>query len=239
MAERDDGAGFEWRCEHCGARTPRHNPPCSNCGGMQFEKAPVNTDADVAAAESLVPTTRRALVAYGAAGAAAVLGGGYLLWDAYTPPAIPEAPGQGERASGISLSTVEDGVLAGVNEERETALSVTDRVRNAARYATAYTVVEGEDGSARELVGRLREFRIGDFRFVRRIFSGPEGERGIDTVTDASALASTIVDSFFANDDVRASLTNDRFSVGGVDVHVDPAGDVYASMVVATGDGFP
>ncbi|NHN41340.1 zinc ribbon-containing protein [Halorubellus sp. JP-L1] len=236
MDDAGDGVGFEWRCEHCGDRSPKHNPPCSNCGGMQFEQVPVNSAADVEAAESLVPTTRRALLGYGAAGAVAAVGGGYLLWDAYTPPEIPDAPGNSERAGGISLSAAADEILAAVNDQRETPLSATESARSAARYATAYTVVEG-DGSARELYGRLDEFRIGRFQVVRRVVSGDGSQRGIDGFADADAVASTFVESFFANDDVRAFLLNERFSNAGVDVHVDPDGDVYASMVVATGGG--
>jgi len=237
MDDAGDGGGFEWRCEHCGERTPKHNPPCSNCGGMQFEQVPVNTVADVEAAESLVPTTRRALVGYGAAGAAAVVGGGYLLWDAYTPPAIPDAPGSAERAGGISLSAAAEGVLAGVNDQREAPLEATESARSAARYATAYTVVEGDDGSARELYGRLDEFHVGRFQVVRRVVSGDGSQRAIEGFADADAMAARFVESFFANDDVRAIILSERFSNAGVDVHVDPDGDVYAAMVVATGGG--
>lgn len=241
MDDGVDGGGFEWRCEHCGERTPRHNPPCSNCGGMQFEKVPVNTEADVEAAESLVPTTRRALLAYGAAGVAAVVGGGYLLYDEYTPPAIPDAPGRPESAGGISFAAVESGVVDRVNDERETDLSPTESARNAARYATAYTVVEGDDGDARELFGRLNEFHVGEFRYVRRVYGTQAGseDRAIDGFASADELAGALADDWLGSDEVREVLVADRFSNVGVDVHVDPAGDVYAALVVATGgDGF-
>lgn len=32
---------MEWMCAECGAPHPRNNPPCKNCGAMQFEKTVV------------------------------------------------------------------------------------------------------------------------------------------------------------------------------------------------------
>jgi hypothetical protein len=235
MDDAADAGGFEWRCEHCGERTPKHNPPCSNCGGMSLEKVPLDGERDVREAESLLGTSRRTVLGYGVAGAVAVLGGGYLLYDEYTPPAIPDAPGSAERAGGISLSAVEDALLAAVNAERGAALAAEGRVVDAARYATAYTVVEGEEGSARELFGRLRDFRLGQFQFVRRILTGAEGERAIDGFADADAVADAFLRNLLGDDDVRAFLTDERFEHGSADVHVAPNGDVYATVVVASG----
>jgi hypothetical protein len=239
MVDAEDDGGFEWRCEHCGERTPKNNPPCSNCGGMSMEKAPLDGGRDVQEAEALAGTSRRTVLGYGVAGAAAILGGGYFIWDALTPPEIPDAPGSGESASGLSLSAVADGILAGVNAERDAALAAEGRVVEAARYATAYTVVEGDEGSARELYGRLDEFRIGRYQFVRRVITGESGTPAIETFADADGLATAFVDLLLGDEDVRAFLVNERFTNGGVDVHVDPAGDVYVAVVVATGgDGF-
>ncbi|MFC6955553.1 hypothetical protein [Halorubellus litoreus] len=235
MDDAADAGGFEWRCEHCGERTPKHNPPCSNCGGMSLEKVPLDGERDVREAESLLGTSRRALVGYGVAGAVAVFGGGYLLYEEYTPPAIPDAPGSAERAGGISLVTVEDAILAGVNAERDAPLAADGRVVDAARYATAYTVTTGEDGSARELFGRLRDFRLGRFQFVRRIFTGGEGERAIEGFADADAVADAFLRNLLGDDEVREFLTSERFEHGSADVHVAPNGDVYASVVVASG----
>ena len=235
MVDVEDGGGFEWRCEHCGERTPKNNPPCSNCGGMSFEKAPLDAERDVQEAKALAGTSRRTVVGYGVAGAAAIIGGGYFIWDALTPPEIPDAPGSAESAGGISLVAAADAILAGVNDARSEPLTTVDRVQSAARYATAYTVLEGESGTARELFQRLDEFRIGRFRFVRRVITGSEGARGIETFADTDDLAGAFVDSLLADEAVRAFLVNDRFSNAGVDVHVDPAGDVYAAVVVATG----
>jgi hypothetical protein len=239
VADDVDAGGFEWRCEHCGERTPKNNPPCSNCGGMAMEKAPLDAERDVREAESLAGTPRRTVLGYGAAGVAVVVGGGYFIWDALTPPAIPDAPGNGESAGGISLEAAADAILTGVNDARAEALGEVDRVQSAARYATAYTVVEGDAGSARELFRRLDEFRIGRFQFVRRVITGDADVRGIETFADAEDLAGAVVDSLLGDDDVRAVLVNDRFANGGVDVRVDPEGDVYVAVVVATGgDGF-
>ncbi|WP_323675568.1 hypothetical protein [Halorubellus sp. PRR65] len=235
MDDAADAGGFEWECEHCGERTPKHNPPCSNCGGMSLEKVPLDGEREVREAESLAGTSRRTVIGYGVAGAAAVVGGGYFIWDALTPPTIPDAPGNAERAGGISLAAVEDEVLAGVNAERDTALAAEGRVVEAARYATAYTVVEGESGSARELYGRLDEFRIGRYQFVRRILSGGESERAIEGFADADAVADAFLRNLLGDDDVRAFLTNERFEYGSADVHVAPNGDAYASVVVASG----
>lgn len=236
-------AGFEWECEHCGERTPKHNPPCSNCGGMQLAQVEVDAAAEIEAAESLVPTSRRALLGYGAAGAVAVGGGGYLLYDEYTPPAIPDAPGEGASAGGLSLTAAEEEALALVNEERETvlageaALSTSSSVRDAARYATAYTVVEPDGGSARELFGRLDEFHVGTFRFLRRVYLTDDDGRAVDRFENADALASTVVASWLADDDARRFLLDEDFAEGAVDAHVDPEGSVYVSVVVATGGG--
>jgi hypothetical protein len=168
-----------------------------------------------------------------------VVGGGYFIWDALTPPAIPDAPGSGASAGGISLEAAADAILAGVNDARAEALRAVDRVQSAARYATAYTIVEGDAGSARELFQRLDEFRIGRFQFVRRVITGDADGRGIERFADADDLAGAVVDSLLGEDDVRAFLANDRFANGAVDVHVDPEGDVYVAVVVATGgDGF-
>lgn len=235
--------GFEWACEHCGERTPKHNPPCSNCGGMQLERVEVDAAAEIEAAESLVPTSRRALLGYGAAGALAVGGGGFLLYDAYTPPEIPDAPGEGESAGGISLSAAEDEALALVNEERadvlgaDAALSTSSSVRDAARYATAYTVVEPEGGSARELFERLDGFHVGTFRFLRRVYPTDGDGRAVDRFESADALASAVVASWLSDDDARRFLLDERFEEGAVDAHVDPEGSVYVSVVVATGGG--
>ena len=239
MVDAEDAGGFEWECEHCGERTPKNNPPCSNCGGMSMEKVPLNGARDVQEAEALAGTSRRTVLAYGAAGAAAVVGGGYFIWDALTPPAIPDASGNADAAGGISLAAAADAILAGVNDERSAALAEVERVQSAARFATAYTVVEGESGSARELFQRLDEFRIGRFQFVRRVITGDAGTRGIETFADADELAAAVVDSLLGDDEVRAFLANERFANAGVDVHVDPEGDVYVAVVVATGgDGF-
>ena len=239
MVDAEDAGGFEWECEHCGERTPKNNPPCSNCGGMSMEKVPLNGARDVQEAEALAGTSRRTVLAYGAAGAAAVVGGGYFIWDALTPPAIPDASGNADAAGGISLAAAADAILAGVNDERSAALAEVERVQSAARFATAYTVVEGESGSARELFQRLDEFRIGRFQFVRRVITGDAGTRGIETFADADELAAAVVDSLLGTDEVRAFLANERFANAGVDVHVDPEGDVYVAVVVATGgDGF-
>jgi hypothetical protein len=239
MVDVEDDGGFEWRCEHCGERTPKNNPPCSNCGGMSMEKAPLDAERDVQEARALAGTSRRTVLGYGVAGAAAVVGGGYFIWDALTPPTTPDAPGNGETAGGISLGAAADAILAGVNAERDAALATVDRVQSAARYATAYTVVEGDAGSARELFGRLDEFRIGRFQFVRRVLTGEPGTRGIETFADANELAAAFVDTLLGDDEVRAFLVNDRFTNGAVDVHVDPEGNVYVAVVVATGgDGF-
>lgn len=238
----DDGegtGGFEWRCENCGERSPKHNPPCNNCGGMSFEKVDVDRMAEFEEAESLVPTTRRALIGYGIAGAVAVGGGGYLLYDEYTPPAIPDAPGRAASASGISLATAESGVLSRVNDERGEPLTVTESVRSAARYATAYTVVEDEGGDVNELFRRLNEFHVGQLRFGRVVFPSGSGEdeRAIDGFASASALADALASNWLDRDNTRELLLNERFPNAGVDVHVDPEGAVYASFVVATGDG--
>lgn len=202
---------------------------------MSFEKVPLDGERDVREAESLVGTSRRALLGYGVAGAVAVLGGGYLLYEEYTPPAVPDAPGSAERAGGISLSAVEDAILAGVNAARDDALTAEGRVVEAARYATAYTVVEGDAGSARELYGRLRDFRLGRFQFVRRVLTGGEGERAVEGFADADAVADAFLENVLGDDDVRAFLTAERFAHGSADVHVAPDGDVYASVVVASG----
>ena len=239
MVDAEDAGGFEWECEHCGERTPKNNPPCSNCGGMSMEKVPLNDEREVQEAEALAGTSRRTILGYGLAGVAAILGGGYFIWDALTPPEIPDAPGSGESAGGLSLVAAADAILAGVNDARAEALTEVDRVQAAARYATAYTVVEGESGSARELFQRVDEFRIGRFQFVRRVLTGDAGTRGIERFADADELAAAVVDSLLDDDEVRAFLVNERFSNAGVDVHVDPAGDVYVAVVVATGgDGF-
>lgn len=235
VVDGGDAGGFEWRCEHCGERTPKNNPPCSNCGGMSMEKAPLDAERDVQEAEALAGTSRRTVLGYGAAGVAVVVGGGYFIWDALTPPEIPDAPGRAESAGGISLAAAADAILAGVNDARSVALTEVDRVQSAARYATAYTIVEGDSGSARELFQRLDEFRIGRFQFVRRAITGESGTRGIDTFADADALAAAFVDTLLADDDVRAFLVDEQFSNAGVDVHVDPDGDVYVAVVVATG----
>jgi len=238
-------AGFEWECEHCGERTPKHNPPCSNCGGMQLAQVKVDAAAEAEAAESLVGTSRRALVGYGVAGAVAVGGGGYLMYDAYTPPEIPDAPGEGESAGGLSLSAAEDEALALVNEEREASLSgeatlsTSASVRDAARYATAYTVVEPEGGNARELFSRLDEFHVGTFRYLRRVYPGEDGRdgRAIDGFEDADALGAAAATSWLRDDDARRVLVHEEFTEGAVDAHVDPEGRVYVSIVVATGGG--
>lgn len=239
MVDAGDDGGFEWRCEHCGERTPKNNPPCSNCGGMSMEKAPLDAERDVQEARALAGTSRRTVIGYVVAGAAAVVGGGYFIWDALTPPSIPDAPGSGESAGGISLVAAADAILAGVNDARSEPLSDVERVQSAARYATAYTVVEGDAGSARELFGRLDEFRIGRFQFVRRVATGEPGTPAIETFADADDVAATFVETLLADEDVRAFLVNERFANAGVDVRVDPDGNVYVAVVVATGgDGF-
>lgn len=35
---------MEWMCAECGAPHPKNNPPCRNCGAMQFEKTTVRVD---------------------------------------------------------------------------------------------------------------------------------------------------------------------------------------------------
>jgi hypothetical protein len=35
---------MEWRCTNCGASHPRKNPPCHECGGMDFERVVVRLE---------------------------------------------------------------------------------------------------------------------------------------------------------------------------------------------------
>lgn len=240
MEDADGGdGGFEWRCENCGARTPKHNPPCSRCGNMQFEQVPLDQQADYEAAESLVPTSRRAVLGYGLAGASAILGGGYLLYDEYTPPAIPDAPGQSERANGIELADVETTIVERVNAERETPLERADATQDAARYATAYVVNHDLEDDAGELYQGVSDFHIGDFRlFGRQITTEEVGaERAIEAFDDETGLAAAVLAAWLDGGRVQEVLTDERYSTVGVDVHVDENGDVYSMLVVATGDG--
>lgn len=229
----DLSGGFEWACEHCGDRTPKHNPPCSNCGGMSFEKVPLDGEEALEDVESLVPTTRRAMIAYGAAAVLALAGGGWMTYREYTEPSIPDAPGHPDSVDGFEFATVEDAVLDAVNEERATALETSGSARAAAAYASAFTVNhraatrDGADGSSgtdgatstksdaeraiertRELYRRVGEFHIGDFQILRTVLRTDE-VRGDDETTGSGDDAPSALDSFEDERDLASYLAND------------------------------
>lgn len=237
--EDADGAdalgGFEWACEHCGERTPKHSPPCSNCGGMQFEKVEWSHSAEIEKAESLVPTSRRAFATYGAAGALVVLGGGWMMYREYTEPTVPKMPGDADGALGFSFEVVESEIRESVNAERSTTLEPTASARNAARFANAFTIDRGPDAPERDLYRRVDGFHLGDFRIVRRIIDGEDGS-ALEQFESESELAAQIAEVWLVVDAYRDAVTDGRFTDGGVDVHHGPDGDVYASMVVGTGE---
>ena len=64
MAEGDGEAGYaEWRCRNCGHGVPKHNPPCSRCGNMRFERVEVRAsefDDETVAAPAAVSTITNA-----------------------------------------------------------------------------------------------------------------------------------------------------------------------------------
>jgi hypothetical protein len=78
MAEGDGEAGYaEWRCTNCGHGVPKHNPPCSRCGNMGFERVEVRAsdfdDETVAASTRQILRENARLAAVAAAVVAVVL----------------------------------------------------------------------------------------------------------------------------------------------------------------------
>lgn len=125
-----------WVCTDCGRESPRKNPPCSRCGGMEFDQQEKRVDAEELSTPSyfdvLTPAYAAGLVLV--VGLVAVVGlgmAGVIDLPGMGPPDVPDVenvPGDDETANGIELAAVEEAYLAAINEyTQERGLATLER----------------------------------------------------------------------------------------------------------------
>lgn len=228
-----DGEGesepFEWECQQCGKTTPKNDTPCSRCGAIEYEKVPLHRDEDLAATESLIPTSRRALIGYGGAVALVAIGGGYTILSGTTPPSIENVPGHAQSASGIEFAVAEAAVRETVNNQRDDPLQHDSTVDDAATYYTKSLVKGGT--SSEDLTNALEKFGLSEWYAARNRFTW-SGGRAIDYYDSASALGQDLAESWLNDEAIRPNLLDSAYTRTGVDIHVAENGDIYITQIV-------
>ncbi|GGL58012.1 CAP domain-containing protein [Halocalculus aciditolerans] len=266
---------FEWRCKECGTRHPKNSPPCKKCGSMRFEKSPLRLNSSnpsvprqrgqsvqsgsESESASGVPSSRRALLGYGVAAGAVLLGGGALIYDndfanqeddtsasvdnaespsnndaaANTSPTVDDVPGQADSASDIEFSTVEAMMRSQLNSSRSNSLTVKSETDDASTYYTRYLVKNGYESMDSDTLDQsFQEFGLQNWYAVRNKFTLESG-RAIDYYESPGQLASDIIDGWREDPDIRNSLDSPEYRHYGADIHTATNGDVYVTVVLS------
>jgi len=247
----DDATQVVWVCTECGREHQKHSPPCSRCGNATLEQR----EADYSDLEEIGETgwldilDRRHAAGFAVAGVLAlVLGLGVVgvvdLPGLGGPPSPPDAPGENETASGVSLADVEASFVATINtrraDEDARSLEYGETVDTMATYYNK-RVVESRYGGADPLTrSELDPFdpACGDSSAVallHREFAGPNpdtdvsADGGPSAESYGSALAIVFVET--ADRSFGDPIVEERgLSAIGVDIHADPQGEFHVTV---------
>jgi len=221
---------FVWACSSCGRHHQRNNPPCSRCGGATFEKKPleygeIESPGDTPGYLELVGRQElAAVVVVVALVAIGVLGFlGVLQIPGITPqpePTVEDAPGDPSRLGSVNLSTVEAGILTGIDDRRDgTVLQRSTALDEVATYQARRLAVD--------IVGD-REPSVGGSALDR--FDTPcngrilVGAGGSETSLDGATAESMVEAVEVRTADGAPSPTDASITRAGIDAHALPDG---------------
>jgi len=247
----DDTTPVVWACTDCGREHQKHSPPCSRCGNAQLEKLDVDYSDldDVNQTGWLDILDRRYAAGFALAGVLGLLLGlgmiGVIdLPGLGGPPSPPDAPGENETVSGLSLADMEASFVATINARRgDEGVAQLASGETVGTMATYYNkrLVESRDGGADPPVrSELDPFDpdCGDasaFALHHQEFAGPNLDVNGSADTEASAesfgtaLAFVFVEA--SADSFGAPLTEARgLSDIGADIHADLQGDLHVTV---------
>ena len=239
---------FVWVCTGCGKQQSRHNPPCSRCGTMQFEKRPPDylaLDNDELAGPSYLELAKPALPILGILALVGVLVfGGVVsvpspLMNAMSGqgPHVSTVPGQADTANGMDLESAESKVHERVNDRREAdglePLSIRSGLDDLATFENRNRVVDNYDGGT--VHGSSEDISIGCQRRVTLLISSSSNTGtltpDIDDFESEDELARALVEKVARESGAWMAVEEARYGYG-VDVHVAPDGTIWAIHAV-------
>jgi len=220
-SEGGDLDAFEWECESCGRTQPKHNPPCSRCGGMSFEKVPVEYDA----ASSDSGFSRRQYLTYGGAIAGVLALGGYAVFREGETPSVSNVPGNADAAQGIEFASAEDEIRRQINDERDTPLSHDDGADDAATYYARY-VVKNDRSPSRDDLSAFVDGDLGGTQFTYSADDSP-----LERAGSATDLGRAVGYDLVTLPGDHAFLSP-SVSRCGIDLHEYPDGRLLVAVMV-------
>lgn len=247
----DDAKQVVWACTECGREHQKHSPPCSRCGNASLQQREADySDLDDVGETGWLDILDRNYAAGFAVVAVLglVLGLGVMgvvdLPGIGGPPSPPDAPGQDETASGLSLADMEASFVATVNTRRENeGLGPLVDGETVDAMATYYNkrVVESRYGEADSPTrSELDPFDpdcggTSGFGVRHQEFAGPNPNVDVTAESETSAesygTALAIVFGESAQSFEDAITDSGGASAIGVDIHADPQGDFHVTAV--------
>jgi hypothetical protein len=233
---------FEWVCQECGRRHPKHSPPCSRCGHMNLEKEPISYDVDDAEAASYLELGKFhiAAVVVLVAFVGLVAAGVITLPQFAGSPSIEDAPGEGERVAGIDLTVAETQVREELNEYRaengRSAFEADADLDEIATYHNRHRAVAAHEDDAvmpdpRDDWSEF-DYQCSRAPVLQSIHLGLLGEPGrIDAHENETALAEAVAGGLVRGQAGETSLLADWDAIA-VDLHVYPDGTIYVALAV-------
>lgn len=225
-----DSESYVWVCSNCGREHVKNVKLCSRCSQPALEKQATDDgrfDDELEAPGYLsVGWPYLAGVAVVLAVVALALAGVVPVPGLGGPPAPPDAPGEADRAAGIELAAVEDGVHERFAEERGRQRSRNEGLDALAAYLVAHEVATVHDPA---YDGDLPDASAFDPGCGGPLAAGTlELDLAAADYDSAAALAAAVGDELLAMPDYESVVTDDR-SAEAVALHVAPNDAVFVS----------
>lgn len=227
-----ESESFVWVCENCGREHVKNVGICARCSQPALQKR----EPEAAFNDELSVPGYLAVGWPYLLGAAVVvvvvvlaLAGVFPVPGLGGPPAPPDAPGEGERAAGLDLRTVEDELRDRFATERGTERARDDGLDALATYVVRHEVARDHDPDYDGEIPDVREF---DPACSGELSAGVT-ELAVDPgeYDTEGALAKGLVDRLLERDAYRSVVTDDR-GTEAVAIHVGPENSVYVSYLV-------
>ncbi len=240
-ASEDDASPFEsgalvWACTNCGREHVKHSPPCSRCGNHDLEKREAEgVELDDVSSPGYLEVGKPYLAGIAiVVGLVALVVTGVVPFPGFGgPPEPPDAPGDGDRSSGLDLNAVETAIHDRFETERDAAGSASrtfgaDGTGAYIEYRTRHRVAAeydpGYDGS-------MPDAGAFDLRCESQPALGVATPAvDIDRFDDEPAFAEAIADELLADEDVRETVLAER-NTEAITVHVAPDGTVFVGYM--------
>jgi len=242
-AQPDSRTMTSWICTDCGRQHTRNNPPCSRCGGMEFERHEQRfDDAETATVGWLEVVDAKVVLGFaGALVMLALLVGpalGLFTLPGTGPPTVEDVPGEDEQVGGVALADVERSFVADLGERQAagTDLAYDDGLSAMAAYTNRRVVksvyADGNPPSREEIEDAFPGVEACSEQVAVDTFDagGSVGGTPADSFDSADAMAAALVDAYLAENGGGSVQATDGF--GAADVHVGPDGRVFVTVVV-------